>query len=94
MRTEDEIRVLLAHIDETTELLLAAGAHSNCLLDELDHEWQQARRQARLGYKRRRHGPGDEASATSRAAHDRADAGQDAPATGPRGQALSGRTGQ
>lgn len=94
MRIEDEILLLLAHIDETTELLLAPRAHFDWGLDELDHEWQQARRQATLGDKRSRHSPGDEASATYLAAEDSADAGQDAPATGPRGHAPSGRSGR
>jgi hypothetical protein len=78
MTPEDEIRALLAHVDETTELLLASGADRNWALDPLDHEWQVARRGARLAYERWRHNPGYQTYTTYRAAQDRADAAQDA----------------
>jgi hypothetical protein len=85
MTTEDEIRALLAHVDETTEPLLAAGADRNRGLDQLDHDWQLARRHGTLAYERWRHSPGSEAYTTSRAAQDRADAAQDALARRARG---------
>jgi hypothetical protein len=85
MTIEDEIRALLAHVDETTELLLAAGADRNWALDQLNHEWQLARRLARRAYEQWLHSPGHETYTTYRAAQDRADAAQDVLARRARG---------
>jgi len=86
MTIEDEIRALLAHVDETTELLLAAGADRNWALDQLNHEWQLARRLARRAYEQWLHSPGHETYTTYRAA-------QTAP-TPPRMRWRDGRAGQ
>jgi hypothetical protein len=75
---EDTIRALLAHVDETAELLLSGDTASWWVNDELTLAWKHAQAQATDAFGEWRRTPGAAAYAAYRAAQDRADAAQDA----------------
>jgi hypothetical protein len=75
MTTEDEIRALLAHIEETAELLLAARGDPNGVRDGSNGRVVDTPRSSTT----RGHSAGEASCATSCAAQDPADAAQDVP---------------